>query len=94
MQIPLQAFKENSQYIHKENTGFSQTCFMIDPEIKERSALNMTKAELRQTMMICIVTLEKLNGRIPTPDELYSALGTEYEGLLMEFLSGNAKAAA
>ena len=54
----------------------------------------MTKAELRQTMMICIVTLEKLNGRIPTPDELYSALGTEYEGLLMEFLSGNAKAAA
>ena len=67
---------------------------MIDPKIKERSALKMTKAELRQTMMTCIVTLEKLNGRTPNPDELYIALGTEYKGLLMEFLSGNAKAAA
>ena len=54
----------------------------------------MTKTELRQAMMTCIVTLEKLNGRTPCPDELYSALGTEYEAVLMEFLSGNVKAAA
>ena len=54
----------------------------------------MTKAEMRQTMMTCITTLEKLNGRAPRPDELYSALGTEYEAVLNEFLSGSTEAAA
>ena len=67
---------------------------MIDPETKNKGAVKMTKAEIRQTMMICITTLEKLNGRAPRPDELYSALGTEYEAVLNEFLSGSTKAVA
>ncbi len=54
----------------------------------------MTRNELRQAMMTCIVTLEKLNGRTPAPAELVSALGEEYEAVLSEYLAGDVRMAA
>lgn len=55
------------------------------------------KVELRQKMMVCIRTLEKLNGRVPGIGELRQALGNEYAEVLAEFVesvarwAGNAK---
>ena len=55
----------------------------------------MKKEELRQAMITCIVTLEKLNGQKPTPEEMYFALGNEYKEVLDEYLgNGNPGAAA
>ena len=48
----------------------------------------MKKDELRQTMMVCITTLEKLNGHEPSAEELSMALGMEYETVLAEYLTG------
>ena len=47
----------------------------------------MTKNELRQKMVMCITTLEKLTGKMPTAEELFSALGKEYEAVLAEYFS-------
>ena len=46
----------------------------------------MTREELRQSMMVCIVTLQMMNGRQPEAEELYRALGTEYAAVLAEYL--------
>ena len=32
--MPLQVLKDSSQYLHREDTGFSQNRFMIDTETK------------------------------------------------------------
>ena len=45
----------------------------------------MTRIELKQKMMMCITTLEKLTGKIPTIEELFSALGNEYEEVLADY---------
>ena len=41
--------------------------------------------ELRQKMMVCITTLQKLNGRMQGFIELNEVLGPEYEVVLMEY---------
>ena len=47
----------------------------------------MTKQELHQKLMICVSTLMNLNGCMPGAPELYSALGSEYEEVLEEYLA-------
>ena len=47
----------------------------------------MTKSELKQAMLTCIATLERLNRRTLCPAELYCALGAEYKGVLEEYLA-------
>jgi len=54
----------------------------------------MTKNELKQKMVMCIATLEKLNGRIPTAEELFSALGKEYEAVLAEYFAAQGSVTA
>ena len=44
-------------------------------------------AELRQKMMVCVSTMERLNGRAPGVDELVDALGTEYTEVLAEYVA-------
>ena len=46
----------------------------------------MTIKEMEQTMNLCAVTLQKLNGTAPDYKELYSALGTGYENLINEYM--------
>ena len=46
----------------------------------------MTTKEMEQTMNLCVVTLQKLNGSAPGIEELYSALGTGYENLITEYM--------
>ena len=50
--------------------------------------MKMTKEELRQTMMVCIETLQMMNGQMPGPEELSQALGEEYKAVLAEYLMG------
>ena len=42
-------------------------------------------AELRQKMMVCVSTMERLNGRAPAIGELRVALGSEYDEVLEEY---------
>lgn len=46
----------------------------------------MTREELRQSMMVCIATLQMMNGKQPEAEELYRALGAEYAAVLAEYL--------
>ena len=45
----------------------------------------MSRNELKQKMILCICTLQKLNGSDPTATELRSALGSEYEDVIAEY---------
>lgn len=46
----------------------------------------MTMLEMKQRIMLCDVTLRKLNGTVPAYADLIRALGDEYAELLMEYL--------
>ena len=61
-----------------------------DKKAGEGKVLKMTREELRQAMMVCISTLQKLNGQMPGPEELYIALGAEYKTVLAEYLMNHA----
>ena len=50
-------------------------------------------AELRQKLMLCITTMERLDGRAPEVSELLDALGWEYAEVLAEYVAAM-KAAA
>ena len=54
----------------------------------------MKKEDLKQIMMTCIATLEKLSGRKASLEELYRALGKEYSVILSEYFKDNRLAAA
>ena len=45
-------------------------------------------AELQQRMMVCVSTMERLNGRMPEVSELADALGTEYEEVVLRVGDG------
>ena len=49
----------------------------------------ITRDELRQTMMVCISTLQMMKGQMPTPQELFHALGEAYREVLTEYLMTN-----
>ena len=41
--------------------------------------------ELRQKMEVAVSTFRKLEGRMPSAEELFSWLGTEYTSLILEY---------
>ena len=45
----------------------------------------MTKNEKKQTLMVCVSTLCKLNGCMPGSAELTIALGSDYEDVISEY---------
>ena len=47
----------------------------------------MNKNELKQGLILCITTLCNMNGRMPDPSELYSALGSRYLEVIEEYLA-------
>lgn len=49
----------------------------------------MTKQDMKQTLMVCVSILKNLNGRMPSKEELYSALGEKYTEVLTDYLSTN-----
>lgn len=51
----------------------------------------MNKNELKQRMMLCIITLKNIYGRMPGAEELYTALGQQYSEVLAEYLRKNLK---
>ncbi len=54
----------------------------------------MTMNEKKQMVALCVVTLQKLNGRMPDFNTLCNALGSEYSILISEFLHENRSAVA
>ena len=54
----------------------------------------MTKNEMKQKLMTCISTLQRLNGSLPSVKDLYHALGSEYDGILAEYIAENSNMAA
>ena len=54
----------------------------------------MTMNEMKQTVALCVATLQKLNGRMPDFKTLCNALGNEYTILVSEFLHENSAVAA
>ncbi len=48
----------------------------------------MTWDERMQKVILCVTTLQKLNGAMPTVTELYGALGRDYEDVLAEYMNG------
>ena len=53
--------------------------------IKAREVYCMT--DLRQILILCVETLKKLNDHMPSADELYRALGSEYSDVIAEMFS-------
>ena len=53
--------------------------------IKARDVYCMT--DLRQILILCVETLKKLNDHMPSADELYRALGSEYSDVIAEMFS-------
>ena len=64
---------------------------MLTPE---GSVHDMTMNEKKQMVALCVVTLQKLNGRMPDFNTLCNALGSEYSILISEFLHENRSAVA
>ena len=54
----------------------------------------MTTNEMKQTVAMCVATLQRLNGRMPDFKTLCDALGSEYMILISEFLHENRNAVA
>ena len=77
-----------------EITESSQPCFRIQISEIERSVHDMTMNEMKQTVALCVATLQKLNGRMPDFKTLCNALGNEYTILVSEFLHENSAVAA
>jgi len=43
--------------------------------------------DMRQILILCVETLKKLNDHMPSADELYRALGSEYSDMIAEYVT-------